>query len=370
MRKYYLWLNHLRQMGTTDKTKLLRQLGSPEAVYNEMDAGTCAALVESGALKRAAADEMLDSKYDGWFEEYKDSLRKNEINFVTPIDDDYPERLLDIYDCPLTLFYKGDLSILKEDLCIAVIGARKPTGYGSAVAEAFSETLASNGAVIVSGMAAGIDARAHTGAQKVNGRTAAVLGSGLNFCYPRDNFLIYEKLISDGVIVSEYGPEVSPIGINFPARNRIISGLSDAVLVVEARKRSGTLITADAALEQGRSIYAVPGRIGDPLSEGTNGLIRSGAVCVTGPEDILNDYKAGTEVKIKRKKPDPEITEIERKILNNMSVMPKFIDDLIRETGESVTAVISALSSMKQRGIVAEPVPGFYQIALAYKNDL
>ena len=370
MRHYYLWMNHLRQMSISEKTKLLMHFGSPKAVYDEMDRETCDALVETSALKKKAADEILASRYDGWFEEYEKSLSDKGIRYVTPEDDAYPGRLKDVYDCPLTLFYIGDISILKAETCIAVIGARRPTGYGNAVAEAFSEALSENGAVIISGMAAGIDARAHMGAFNAGGKTAAVLGSGVNFCYPRDNFPIYEKLIAGGVIVSEYGPEVSPIGINFPARNRIISGLSDAVLVVEAKTRSGTLITADAALEQGRSIYAVPGRIGDPLSEGTNRLIRSGATCVTGPEDILNDLRVGSPVRMKYKNDNSGLSEFEKKIIGNMSVMPKFIDDIIRESRESVTGVISALSSMKERGLVAEPMPGFYQIALAYENKL
>ena len=370
MRKYYLWLNHLRQLSISDKTKLLRHFGSPEAVYCELDEETCRALTETGSMKKTASDEILGSKYDGWFEEYEDRLNKEEILFLTPVDEGYPRRLLDIYDCPLVLFYRGKPEILNEDFTVAIIGARRPTGYGGAVTDAFAGSLAEQGVTVISGMAAGIDARAHMAVQKAGGRTAAVLGSGVNYCYPRDNYPIYEKLITDGVVVSEYGPEVAPIGVNFPARNRIISGLSDAVLVVEARMRSGTLITADSALEQGRGIYAVPGRIGDPLSEGTNRLIRNGAVCVTGPQDILSDFKTEKKVKLVRKKNDSDISPVEKKILEKMSLMPIFIDDLIRETGESVTAVISALSAMKAKGIVTEPMSGFYQIALAYKNDL
>lgn len=365
MREYYLWLNSLRELGINKKIELIRRFGDPKEVYINLDKEMTRKLEEEGFLKESAVHEIDSSKREDWFANYKNVLEAEEIRYITPIDEEYPDRLLSIYDAPLVLFYKGDISLLKETYAVGVVGSRKPTGYGRIITDGLVRKIAENGITIISGMAAGIDSAAHRAALEVGGRTVAVLGSGVNHCYPRENFPLYENIIEGGLVISEFGPEVPPLGMNFPLRNRIISGLSEGVLVIEAAIRSGTLITVDAALEQGRTVYAVPGRVGDVLSEGTNNLIRNGAILVTRGEDIIEDMLGNIEIKadIKadlKEKVNISLSNKEQKIYDSLSLMPIFIDDLIRKTGETVTVVISALYSMEAKGFIIQETKGYY----------
>ncbi len=363
MRQYYLWLNALRELGINKKMELIRKFGDPKQVYINLDKAMTRRLVEDGFFKESVADEIDAARRDDWFKNYENVLQAEEIEYITPLDEDYPERLLMLYDAPLVLFYKGDISLLKDEHTVGVIGSRRPTGYGRIVAKGLAGKLAEGGITVISGMAAGIDSVAHKAALGAAGRTIAVLGSGVNHCYPRENFPLYENIIECGLVISEFGPEVPPLGINFPLRNRIISGLSEGVLVIEAALRSGTLITVDSALEQGRTVYAVPGRVGDPLSEGTNNLIRNGAILVTKAEDIIEDLIGHTDerpVKVEKSSGNEALTEKEQKIYDCLSLMPVFIDDLIRKTGETVTVVISALYSMEKKGYITQETTGYY----------
>ena len=366
MRQYYLWLNALREIGINKKMELIRKFGDPQQVYINLDKEMTRELVEEGFLKENAAKEIDTARRDDWFKNYENVLEAEEIKYITPLDEEYPERLLMLYDAPLVLFYKGDISLLKDAYTVGVIGSRRPTGYGRIIAKGLVGKMAERGITVISGMAAGIDSVAHKATLDAAGRTIAVLGSGVNHCYPRENFPLYENIIECGLVISEFGPEVPPLGINFPLRNRIISGLSEGVLVIEAALRSGTLITVDAALEQGRLVYAVPGRVGDPLSEGTNNLIRNGAILVTKAEDIVEDLIGHTEESFvnQGKKnvndtSDP-MTDKEKKIYDCLSLMPVYIDDLIRKTGETVTVVISNLYSMEKKGYITQETTGYY----------
>ena len=220
-------------------------------------------------------------------EEY---LAKNSIKKISINDEAFPESLRNIYEAPQILYTLGNVELLREK-GIAVIGARMCSAYGRKVAEEFSFNLAKNGICIISGLARGIDTASHIGALKANGKTIAVLGSGIDIIYPTENKTLTKNiLLNGGLIVSEYPLGTRPIAENFPRRNRIISGLSNGVLVVEAKQRSGTFITVDFALEQGREVYAVPGNISSVVSAGTNELIKQGAKLVTSVEDILEDF--------------------------------------------------------------------------------
>lgn len=200
----------------------------------------------------------------------------------------YPERLRNIDSPPKELYCLGNLELLNYKNSIAIIGSRNCSVYGERVAKEFAEGLSKNDVCIVSGLARGIDAFAHIGCLNTNGKTIAVLGSGLDMIYPKENEKLFYKIFqNDGLIISEYPLGTKPLKQHFPARNRIISGLSDGVLVIEARKNSGTNITVDFALEQGKDIFVIPGNIYSKTSDGTNFLIKEGAIPVTTYEDIL-----------------------------------------------------------------------------------
>ena len=390
MREYYMWMNHLRCLSLKKKMSLLSTFGSPEEVYKQFSGGLVEQLSEEGFLTDNAVSEISASLKDDWFQNYESKLKELDISYVTPEDETYPERLLNIFDSPLALFYRGDISLLRDDRTLAVIGTRRPTGYGRLIAEKFARELAKEGITIISGMASGIDSIAHMAALENAGRTVAVLGCGVERCYPEENYSLYRRLINAGLIISEYGPGVLPLKQNFPERNRIISGLSDGILVVEAKKKSGTMITVDSGLEQGKTIYAIPGRIGDIQSEGTNRLIKSGAILVTEPEDVLSDYgfsptdlpqtnltqagltqtdlpqtnltQSGTTMpRTSRENPSPAtLSRRQQCIMDCLSVMPVFIDDIIRTTKDSVSAVISTLAELEKMGCAIQVSPGYY----------
>jgi len=212
----------------------------------------------------------------------------NGIIVIEKGDSAYPQLLREIPSAPERLWCKGDTALLQQPMA-AVVGSRKCSEYGKQVAMNLGKTLAQAGAVVVSGMAKGIDSFGHLGALKAGGKTIAVLGCGVDICYPAENRKLYEQIISEGLVISEYEPGTGPKPYMFPQRNRIIAGLSDGILVTEARKKSGTLITVSFGLEFGKNIYAVPGRIDDVLSEGCNYLLKEGAKPVTCGRDLLED---------------------------------------------------------------------------------
>ncbi len=235
------------------------------------------------------AQRSIFKRYEGSTpDQYVDLLNQKDVYALTLSNDKYPENLKQIYDPPLVLFCKGDADILNNDKKLAVIGTRKPTRYGTMACEKVCDGLAANGVTIVSGMARGIDSLAHTAALKNNAPTIAVLGCGVDIVYPRENKKIYDEIIETGVIISEYTVGMQPFPGFFPARNRIVSGLSHGVMVVEAADKSGTNITIDHAQSQGREVLAVPGNITSLKSETPNKLIRDGAAVVTSHKDVLS----------------------------------------------------------------------------------
>lgn len=240
-------------------------------------------------------------KYDGDFHKIlkalqtKEKVTKQQIydakktlkaNYTTIISDDYPVSLKEIVCPPFVLFYYGDLSLLDKQ-CIGVIGSRRPSSYGLDVTQKIVKDLVENDYTIISGMALGIDSIAHQNALKNNGKTVAVLGSGIDYCYPKTNMEIYNKMKSNQLILSEYPNNLAPKPYHFPVRNRIIAGLSASILVTEANKKSGTMITVGYALDQGKDIFCIPSRINDP--SGCNTLIQQGAKLILDINDIIED---------------------------------------------------------------------------------
>ena len=219
---------------------------------------------------------------------YEKTLAEN-IEIVGLFDSKYPYKLKNIYDAPIILYAKGNLNLLESEKTIAIVGSRNCSEYGRKITEKMSYMLAKKDYTIVSGMARGIDSYAHKGALIAQGKTIAVLGSGINYIYPKENEILYNKILEEqGLIISEYPLNMIPTPKCFPARNRIISGISDKVLVTEASQKSGSIITANFAIEQGKNVYAIPGNITSVKSEGTNELIKEGAFLVTTLEDIID----------------------------------------------------------------------------------
>lgn len=229
---------------------------------------------------------IIEDKEQNAIEKYITELHEKQINFISIKSELYPYLLKNIFDAPLGLYYVGDIP--NDDLIkVSIVGSRKSTQYGSMNAYSFGRELASREVAIVSGMAVGIDSMAHKGAIDGKGKTIAILGCGVDVVYPASNTNLRNEIVKNGCIISEFPPKTPPYATNFPIRNRIISGMSDAIIVVEAAKRSGTIITVNQALEQGRDVYVIPGNIGNKFSEGTNNLIKEGATMLTHIDDIL-----------------------------------------------------------------------------------
>ncbi|MDE7259271.1 MAG: DNA-processing protein DprA [Lachnospiraceae bacterium] len=283
---YMHWLYQAVGMGNRGTLKRLKQIGTPEEIYGLAKQGRLAERLSDRYRNKAEQITACAAGYDVAAEYEK--LIGAGISFVTGGEPSYPRRLAMIPDAPCALYYVGKLPD-DEKPAIAIIGARNCSEYGRGMAKQFGEALASAGVQIVSGMARGIDGIGQGAALQADGYSLGVLGCGVDICYPPDNKELYEELIASGGICSEYPPGTTPRAVLFPPRNRIISGLCDGVLVIEAKERSGTLITVDMALEQGREVYALPGRATDLLSLGCNRLIRQGAALVTSPQELLRD---------------------------------------------------------------------------------
>ena len=277
---YWIWFSTLK-ISSYKKFKLLEILKIPEKIYklSEKD------LNEIKNIDSEIYHEIIKNKDTLLNTRMIEYMAKNAIKYITIYDDIYPDKLKNIYDPPVVLFYKGNINMINNKN-IAIVGARKASQYGIKTAYNISKEL-SDKYTITSGLALGIDSASHKGSVNSINSTIAVIGSGLDYMYPKENVVLYNQIFEKGLILSEYPVGVRPLPTNFPARNRIISGLSDGVIVVEASQKSGSLITVDFALEQGKNVYAVPGNIDSLLSYGTNELIKNGAIPYTCIEDII-----------------------------------------------------------------------------------
>lgn len=273
-------------------------------------------------------------------------------------DVEFPEKLKKISYPPLFLYVKGEF---REDInLIAIIGSRKPTSYGKEVAYQFSKKLAESGVGIVSGLARGIDSISHRGALEANGYTIGVLGCGVDIIYPSENRELFERIVKNkGAIISEFPFGTKPRKENFPIRNRIISGLSEGVVVIEAGKKSGTLITAKWALDQGKEVFAVPGSVFSSQSEGTHLLIKEGANVVTSPEEILEHFGWEKKLTLEKEKTEVEISEEEKEILSVLSSYPQHVEEIFAKIDRPPFEILSLLTELELKGLV-ENLPGKY----------
>lgn len=321
-RKYSVWLSGLTGIGSRSYIRLINYFGNAEELFycseNE--------LIKSKLLSEKIIKLIIEKRDLAKLNRYMSTMKKNDITVYTIDDEDYPFNLKNIYDPPPVLYVKGN--IIENDInSIAVVGSRKASEYGLKTAYQFGKEIAEAGFTVVSGMALGIDSAAHKGALKAGGRTIAVFGCGLNNVYPKSGLNLAMEISKNGAIISEYPLGCEALPQNFPARNRIISGMSKGVLIVEANKKSGSLITADFALEQGRDVFAIPGNINSPNSLGTNELIKSGAKVVATISDIIEEYCEYIE-------------PLPGKEVRNLSALERSIADLLKETGMTADNII------------------------------
>jgi DNA processing protein len=339
-------------LGPVSQRLLLQAFGSPENVFRASSAEL--ATVDGIGRKRA---ESIKS-FDGWdtLSKVLAKLEKEGIKAVRFTSDNYPTELKKLGDdAPLVLYVKGE--IMEEDrFALAVIGSRKPTEYGKNVAEKLAQELASRGFTVVSGLARGIDSAAHKGSIRCGGRSIAVLGSGIDVPYPPENRGLMERLTQSGAVVSEFPPGTPPLGGNFPRRNRIISGISMGVVVVEAGVKSGALITANYALEQGKDVFAVPGNISSPESDGTNKLIKDGAKVVTTADDIVEELAPQLKgfIRKAREKEAVSVSGDEQALCAIMGREPLHVDVISRKSGLTASKTLAMLLGLELKGIVRQ----------------
>ena len=381
--KYWVWLTTLPGLTEYNKLLLMEHFSSPEDIYY---ADQEALWQVEGLGKEQAA--LLDNKSMAAADRILADCARKGIFLITMADALYPERLRNIYQPPLLLYGKGAMPLFDEEVAIAMVGTRDGTPYGIHCAEKLGYELAQQGGMVVSGLAKGIDAAAMRGALRAGGFTCGVLGGGVDVVYPAENRRLYEDIAATGVLLSEYPPQTRPEAWHFPVRNRILSGLSVAAVVVEAPAKSGALITAGSAVEQGREVFAVPGPIDAPNSAGCHQLIREGAGLVTCAWDILEEYESRYPHKLcrqqvsvpplphdvlavkaaKRKETEKEqeppaslsrltaeeaaaLSEDQRGVLRALRTdMPLLTDQLAEETGLPIQRVLPALTLLEISG--------------------
>ena len=358
MEQYWVWLSSVEGIGAKRFYQLLALYEDARSVWDAL--GSALVPPDIPAITGPAAFEKLraarDERYFYWL---FSRLARGGIRAITRLSDAYPPALTGIYDPPPTLYVRGDCPLDGERM-FAVVGSRQCTHDGQRAAREFARGLAENGVTVVSGMARGIDSWAHRGALDGHGTTVAVLGCGVDVVYPPENDRLMEEILdAGGAIVSEFTPGVPPVPGNFPARNRIISGLSQGTLIVEGAKASGAMITVNLALEQGRDVFAVPGSIYSPLSSAPNQMILDGATPVLSPWDILEHYRWGRRPNpsAARPAPAPELDPEEEALVEPLRNEALSFEELAQITGLSAAKLNSHLTMLELRGII-EKVPG------------
>lgn len=378
--KYWVWLSECEGLSLRSKLLLLEHFASPEDVYL---ADAEEYLLVEGLGKEQA--KKLENKSMARVDEIMGACHEKNIRILTMQDAEYPARLRNIYEPPCLLYVRGSLPAFDEEVALAMVGTRSATPYGIKTAETLAFSLASQGALIVSGGADGIDSAAHRGALRAGGMTVAVLGGGVDVPYPAKNEYLFRDIAAAGALISEYPPGAPPIGGHFPVRNRILSGLCLGTIVVEAPEKSGALITAALALEQGRDLFAVPGPIDAAMSRGCNRLLAEHAFVAMDDESVLQEYRAMYPHKLTQRSVTPPATlGVERSapheaqpereslpvldlskgsngltddqitLLRTLSDEPQQVDELIELTGIPTRRVLSALTVLEIDGYVAQ----------------
>ena len=351
------WLCQLPDLGST----VLRKIWEYDQRFSDLLSVNDLPAEKKMLLKpeQFAAVKVWKLHYQECWERYQ-VMQQSGMQFVTVLDEHYPAALRNLTDYPIALYVKGALPDSRMPSA-AIVGARSCSAYGKQIAEEFARMLATAGVQIISGLALGIDGAAHLGAIHAGQPTFGILGCGVNICYPSSHYKLYEAMLSRGGILSEYPPDIKPEPFHFPQRNRIISGLSDLILIIEAKEKSGSLITAERGLEQGKEIYAVPGRITDRLSKGCNLLIQQGAGIALSPADILEALGVKREKKLII---HPKVAELlgeeERLVYDCLEHSSRHIDEIARDCGRSISDCMRILLTLELTGLIQQTNSHYY----------
>ena len=342
--------------------RLLREFGTPEGAFR-----ASLTALESCNLPAPVAQAIYKKQTFWRAEKEVDAIRRIGCRILNWSEPEYPQALLQIYDPPVLLYVRGDSSILNSP-SLSIVGTRRPTVYGTQMAERMGRDLAKRGLAIISGLARGVDAIAHEGATSVGGRAIGVLGTGIDICYPKENRKLYEKVLERGAIISELPTGSHPAPENFPVRNRIIAGMPLGVVIVEGKQYSGSLITARLAMEFGREVFGVPGNVTQAVSFAPNELIKQGAKLVTCAEDVIEELP--TPVRAALVQAEAMETEqrnllaadglnpTEKKVYELLSAEePRHIDDLVETSGLNSSEVLATLFDLEMKGIIRQ-LPG------------
>jgi DNA processing protein len=354
---YWVGFNLVKGIGAIRLKQILDFYGSLEVAWESPASGLL-----SAGLPRKVAENFTQVKNQVDLARIMENIANQNIRVMTWEDSDYPRRLKEINQAPPVLFIKGTINV-EDDWAVAVVGTRRVTPYGRQVAAEIARFLAQNGVTVVSGLARGVDAIAHQAALQNGGRTIAVLGSGVDVIYPPEHRKLGMDISQQGALVSDYPVGTQPDGVNFPPRNRIISGLSLATVVVEAGEKSGALITAEFAVEQGRDVFAVPGSILTPQSEGTNRLIEQGARPLLKMTEILDSLKLEQIPEKQAARKSNPLNPVEKNLLEHLSQEPVHVDELCELTGLPIHDVSATLTMMELKGLVSQ-VGGMNYVAM------
>lgn len=357
-KEYLYWLLHVPGMGAVSIFKLYEYFGSFREIWKSDEKRLTAAKILTPKRLNALLESKRQMEYvRGEYER----LGEQRIRFVVFWEKEYPKRLEPFRDRPPGLFVRGEPPD-DEVPSVAIVGARNCTEYGRSMAEYFGRSLSEAGVQIVSGLAAGVDGAAHKGALDAGKPTFAVLGCGINICYPRENYPLFSAMeMGNGGILSEFVPDTRPVSMNFPMRNRIISGLSDAVIIIEAREKSGSLITTDFALEQGREVFALPGRVTDGLSAGCNRLLQNGAVVCLEPSDILEYLGIKYEKKLTiHKNSEKRLAKRENMVYSFLDSRPRHLDEIVQQCHLTVSECVESLLKLELLGLIQQTENQYY----------
>ena len=355
-RAYWFWLNNIEGIGNTKIRRLLEYYEIPENIYSAKEKELI--LIPGISEKDAYNISSIENKKI--IKERFDKYNKDKVNFVFPWEEGYPSRLNELYDKPQILYYIGRIPD-NNTKSVAVIGARNCSEYGRKMAKEISYELALRGVNIISGLALGIDSEAHEGAVLAGGNTYAILAGGVNKCYPLSNYNLYIDICRNGGIISEYPPNTDTRPGMFPLRNRIVSGLADIVVVVEAGVKSGSLITVNHALEQNRTVYVVPGRIGDKMSAGCNHLIAEGAGIITSVDVLFEELGMEYQNEEKKEKNNLGLAREEKMLYSLLlDFTPRSLDSIIEEMKAPVGVVLTNLLGLELKGYIKEISKNFY----------
>lgn len=357
---YDIWLSSITNVSNIKKNTLLTVFKTAEQIYK----ASASDIRATGLLREKDIQKIEDQKNMALTERAVRFIEKNQIYCIPKDTAYYPSRLKNIYNPPVMLYAMGNVGLLERDLTIGMVGSRKSSPGAIKTARQFGRRFSEIGMTVISGMADGVDSAAADGALVGIGSTVAVFGSGIDVCYPAGNRPLYERIREKGLLLSEFFIGQPPKSGHFPMRNRIIAGLSDGIVVVEARLKSGALITADHALEQGKTVYAMPQSIGIKSAEGSNQLLKEGAKLVTEPEDVLEDFVDLKTIK-KRNPAPPESTqesvrteqdlmlsEDEKAILHAMAGGVDTVDGVVQKLGMPIAKINAALMMMELKHIV------------------